>query len=292
MGFVIKAIGAGIVLMGLAAVVVVASPAAREQSGVQLRSQILGGSQIGVTVRDVEQSDVSRQSLPVLAGVVVEEVRSDGPAAEAGIRAGDVIIRFDGERVRSARHFARLVDETPEGREVAVAVIRDSREIEVEVAPAPAAGLRAFNFEPLRQELRQLDFSELRGLDNFEFNLPERSFALTTPGSNVYSIITGGRARLGVGVQDLTEQLAEYFGAEDGVLITSVDDDSPAAAAGLRAGDVITSIGDESIDSAGDLRRELSQADGEVSIGIVRDRQAMTVTAEIEGARIVRRIVR
>ena len=49
-----------------------------------------------------------------------------------------------------------------------------------------------------------------------------------------------GRGRLGVGIQELTPQLAEYFGTKDGVLVTSVEPETPAAKAGLKAGDVIT----------------------------------------------------
>ena len=60
-----------------------------------------------------------------------------------------------------------------------------------------------------------------------------------------------GRARLGVGVQDLTEQLGDYFGTSQGALVTAVDDNTPAKEAGLKAGDVITKINGEAVrDSA------------------------------------------
>ena len=51
-----------------------------------------------------------------------------------------------------------------------------------------------------------------------------------------------GHGRLGIGIQDLTPQLGEYFGTKDGILVTNVEADTPAAKAGLKAGDVITSI--------------------------------------------------
>jgi serine protease Do len=296
MGFVLKAVGAGIVLMAVAAVVVVASPAAQDRSGVLLRSQLLAGPQIGVTVRDVDDADVSRESLPRLAGAVVEEVRSDSPAAEAGIKAGDVIVSFDSERVRSASHFARLVRETPEGRQVDLVVARDGAEIALNVTPEARPGLRAFNLEPL-EELRALDLDELRELRNFEFEMPElhERFAVTVPQDrDFYSIIIGGRARLGVGVQNLGDQLAEYFGVTGGVLVTSVDEGTPAQSAGLRAGDVITAIDGDAVENSNGLRRLLNDVSGEVEVSIVRDRQEMTVTAELEARepRTVQRIVR
>src|SRR5262249_45283745 len=51
-------------------------------------------------------------------GVEVERVEPDSAADKAGVKAGDVILEFDGERVRSGRQFARLVQETPSGRTV------------------------------------------------------------------------------------------------------------------------------------------------------------------------------
>jgi hypothetical protein len=76
------------------------------------------GSWIGVSVRDVVADDVSKMKLPGPEGVVVEEVTRESPAETAGLKAGDVIVEFDGDRVRSTRQFTRLVQETPSGRKV------------------------------------------------------------------------------------------------------------------------------------------------------------------------------
>ena len=67
------------------------------------------------------------------------------------------------------------------------------------------------------------------------------------------------RARLGVTVQELTPELAEYFGASDGLLVSSVMADSPASRSGVKAGDVITSVDGRSVASAGDLAREAAR---------------------------------
>jgi S1-C subfamily serine protease len=88
--------------------------------------------------------------------------------------------------------------------------------------------------------------------------------------------------RLGVSVDELTHQLAEYFGAKDGVLVTAVTDGSAAARAGLKAGDVITSINGASVTSRDDLVRGLRDASEDVSIGIVRDKKESTLKAKIE----------
>ena len=72
----------------------------------------------------MDEADVKREKLPGGMGAVVEDVHSDSAAAKAGMKAGDIIVSFDGERVRSAQHFERLVTETPAGRTVEATVMR------------------------------------------------------------------------------------------------------------------------------------------------------------------------
>jgi serine protease Do len=85
---------------------------------------------------------------------------------------------------------------------------------------------------------------------------------------------------LGVTVQTLSTQLADYFGAKDGVLVTAVADDSAASRAGIRAGDVITSINGEHVHSSEDLVRSMRDAHDQVSIGLVRDKKELTVKVD------------
>ena len=90
--------------------------------------------------------------------------------------------------------------------------------------------------------------------------------------------------RLGVRVEEIGPQLAEYFAVEKGVLVTSVTEESPGAEAGLKAGDVITSVDDWSIDGVLDLRRRLLTVEpGETfEIAAVRDKEAMTLEATLD----------
>ena len=86
------------------------------------------GSQLGVMVSDLDAKAAS-------GGVKIDEVNDDSPAERAGIRAGDVVVEYDGERVRSARQFTRLVQETPEGRPVAIGLMRDGKKQTVTATP-------------------------------------------------------------------------------------------------------------------------------------------------------------
>ena len=84
--------------------------------------------------------------------------------------------------------------------------------------------------------------------------------------------------RIGAGVTPLTEQLADYFGVEGGVLINNVRSDSPAFKAGLKAGDVIVGIEDESVKGAVGLTRAIeNKRESDFTLKIVRDRKEQTV---------------
>jgi membrane-associated protease RseP (regulator of RpoE activity) len=92
---------------------------------------------------------------------------------------------------------------------------------------------------------------------------------------------------LGITVGDLSDQLAQYFGTKDGVLVTSVTDNSAAAKAGIKAGDVITSFNGTDVTSPSDLRRRIqSLQDGDdFTVGIVRDKKSTTVKGKAETLR-------
>ncbi len=93
------------------------------------------GTHIGVTVRDVEGGEDPSE------GAVVEDVRSESPADAAGFESGDLIVEFDGERVRSARQLTRLVQETPAGRSVAATVVRAESRMNLNVTPERGRGV-------------------------------------------------------------------------------------------------------------------------------------------------------
>ena len=232
-----------------------------------------GGPRLGLSIRDLDAD----QQKAAAQGVVVDDVRDGSAAQKAGILKGDVIAEFDGERVRSARQLQRLVSETADGRSVRAVVMRDGKRVEVTVAPdsqSRAEGPREFEFAmPGRGEwnLPGLDRESRRMLER---ELPRRRFDV---------FIAPGRGRLGVGVQDLTPQLAEYFGAKDGVLVTSVEADSPAGKAGLKAGDVITSIDGKPVTEPSTLIDAVRSADdgAVVTVDYLRDRKQASSKATL-----------
>ena len=221
------------------------------------------GAEIGVQVTEGKET-----------GVEIREVRPDSPAEKAGLKRDDRIVTFDGERVRSVRQFSRLVQETPPGRTVKATIVRGGKQQDVEVTPRDGRG--AFDggvfVDGDRFAGRMPDLGMLR--DRMPFN-----FDFDLPGA------LSGR-RLGVEVDGLSNQLAQYFGVKEGVLVRSVTDGTPASRAGLKAGDVITSVDGQPTRSREDLVRALRDAkDDELTITIVRDRKESSVKAKLDQPR-------
>jgi len=211
----------------------------------------------------------------------ITEVVKDSPAEKAGLRKDDVILRFENDSVTSVRKLTRLVSEVSPDQTVRLAISRGGSEQEVAVTIAKRNNnMNAFRLEDYK------GLGKIEGLDKLKEL--HKAFPDGAPGAKtwkweggdgmVYSF--GNHRRIGVSTMALTKQLADYFGIADGqgVLVTAVTEDSPAAKAGIRAGDVITAIDGTKVDGAGDLSREINKKkDGDVSLTIIRNKDQRTI---------------
>jgi serine protease Do len=289
MGWKTAGILAGIVAAAGAGVMLAPAAYGQSRTGGELAkaARVLevfgGGSRIGVSIEDVDEDDVKRSKLPGAAGVLVAEVHQDSAAEKAGLKKGDIIVEFDGERVRSTRQFTRLVQETPSGRQVQASVIRDGQRMTLTIQPRESDAFRPF---------RDLDRIEEYGRPWVVPPTPPATPApparpAPAPRARLFDfdeLLGGSSSRLGITVGDLSTQLAEYFGTKDGVLVTAVLDGSSAAKAGVKAGDVIVSFNGADVTSPSELRRRLDRVeDGEeFTIGIVRDKKPLTLKGKLE----------
>lgn len=84
-----------------------------------------GSSFIGVMVQEIDGHRAKALKLPEEAGVEVTRIEPDSPAETAGLKVGDVVLHYNGQRVEGMEQFSRLVHETPPGREVKLDIYRN-----------------------------------------------------------------------------------------------------------------------------------------------------------------------
>jgi S1-C subfamily serine protease len=192
------------------------------------------------------------------------------------------------------RQFTRLVSETPAGRQVAAAVMRDGQRVSVNVTPRESNAFRVFDdgawssFENLRDYARTIPPVPARPTP------PRPPSTPRAPRPPVLERFFTSTNQLGVTVSELSDQLAEYFGTKAGVLVTSVSPDSAAMKAGVKAGDVIVSVNGSSVERSGDVRERMRRLDAgeEFTLDIVRDKKSMTLKGKAEAPATRRRTTR
>ena len=285
----------GLGLVAAVAVGVAVAPVAHGQTRI-VRAQspraleiLTGGSRIGVSIRDLDDAD-GKAVKGVTNGVIVEDVSVESAAEKAGIRKGDAIVEFDGERVRSVRQLTRLVQETPSGRTVQAAIVREGQRSTVSITPREGAGFRFEGFDDLADLGREFRYRVVPRppappAPPGRPEPPARPVPPAPPSVwNFDDLIGRSNNRLGISVTTLSPQLAEYFGTKEGVLVSTVTDDSAAAKAGLKAGDVITSFNGTAVNDPSDVRRKVTDLnDGdEFTITVMRDRKSVTVKGKAE----------
>lgn len=222
-----------------------------------------GTGYLGLEMTEVSADKAKELKLTPARGVLVAEVATDGPAAKAGLQASDVILAYDGHDVEGTVQFRRLVRETPPGRSVTLTVLRDGHEqkLTIQVGSGRDVDVTALlrNVEPLRTY-------------NFKMEAPE--------------IFIGSTPTLGIEAEDVSGQLGAYFGVpgEEGVLVREVSSGTPAAKAGVKAGDVITSVNGAVVRTVNELRQRLREDREEktVALKLMRQGSATTITVTIE----------
>jgi serine protease Do len=226
---------------------------------------------LGVSIQEVTAEKAKELKLPAERGVLLDEVDSDSPAGKAGLKAGDVITEFGGQRVEGTAQFRRFVRETPPGRVVQLTVWRDGKAMQVSVTVGDMAETRTRIRSEVSKALpRDFSFSFTP-----KFNLPEvRTFAFTA------------RPLLGIRTEDLEGQLGAYFGApeSEGVLVTHVNTGSAAEKAGLKAGDVIVKVDGGRVRKTIDLRQQMlgGRAKKTISVTVLRKGVETTLNVEVE----------
>ena len=192
-------------------------------------------------------------------GVDVIDVKEGSPAEKAGLKDGDRILEMDGTKIDRSRDIRRAMRDLEPGDTVQIRIRRKSQEKTLtatlgEAPPRPHAP-----------------------------PVPPVWHEKYAPGA--FSLQRFTRNYLGVRIQSMTEDLRAYFKAPRGrgMLVSRVEEDTPAAKAGLRAGDVIIAVGGKGISERSDITLALSDHEpgDRVAVKIVRDGSEKTVEVEI-----------
>ena len=197
---------------------------------------------LGVTIQDVSEDTAKALDMDEPHGALIANVIPDQPAAKAGIKAGDVIVEVNGQSMADANELLRTI---------------------AGLAPGDSAKLtiwRKGDTKRIKVTLGERDTKQLA-----QAGQPQQPDQAT--------------GVLGMAVRPLTDQEAQALGMDQarGLLVTSVDQDSPAAASDVRAGDVITQVNQREVTSAEEFKQILDtegKAKGVVLLLIQRQGQS------------------
>ncbi len=193
-------------------------------------------AQLGVSIKDVDAEDAEAFDLPSVSGVLIQEVRDDGPAKDAGFKQGDVITALDGKPVGYVGQLQGMVAMHHPGDRVDVTVYRNGKPMDLSLRLGEA---------PIQEA---------------------ESETTATP--------VAAEERLGVVLQNLTPEVAQEFGFDEagGVVVAQVEASSPAARRGLIPGSKILEVNDQEVSSTEDVRDILDKIPaGSVAKFIVSD---------------------
>ena len=184
------------------------------------------GSYLGVGVADINAERVKTLKLKEERGVEITRVEDNSPASKAGLKVGDVVLDYNGQRVEGTAQFQRMVRETPADRQVRLLISRDGTTQTVTAAIAQRSansfGMSQAETDRLKSQMDRLQ----QNLGQLKLKVPDTPRALMSWRSGA----------LGVDAEALSDQLAAYFGVKEGVLVRSVAKDSAAEKAGIKTG--------------------------------------------------------
>ena len=234
-------------------------------------------------------------------GAEIVMVDHDGPAGKAGLRPHDVIVALNGQTVAGAEALRRMIHDAGAGVQIALEVVRGGRPLTLsaqladrdDVARAAMARLAAAD-PPLPPTVPPSDAVEMPGMASGFMD--DRAAPAMRPGTAPDPVLPSAPVRsqgfissmlhgsfTGVVMETMEPQLASFFGAPRGMglLVHSVEPNSPASQCGLRAGDVVLRANLYSLRTQADWTRRLHAAKGgPVALDVLRDRHEFSVTMQ------------
>lgn len=216
---------------------------------------------LGVGVVDIAPDRVKALNLKDDSGVEVKRVDENSPAFKAGIRENDVILELNHQKMEDVTQFVRSISETSPGTKIDMAVWRNGAKQNL-TATLEARSAAMAPWDP-DLPLPPMPPMPPTAPDGVPF------FIVQAPG-------------IGMEGEALTGQLAGFFGVKSGVLVRWVSPGTPAAKAGLRAGDVVTKVNAMTITNTREIQALVrASRRSKVPFGVVREKKDLTLEIEI-----------
>jgi serine protease Do len=190
-------------------------------------------------------------------GAKVTSVTNESAAEKAGIKKDDIITKIDNETIKGDGDVAKAIRSHKPGDKVKVTIVRDDKE---QVLNAELTAWKGMN-----------TFSRFK-MEDFNVHIDPPNVPMPPAGAYTFNY---GRPRLGISIQDTEDG--------KGVKINDVDDETPAAKAGLKENDIITKVDEDAINSTDDLRRITSHAreGSSYNFTILRDGKEQKIEVKI-----------
>ncbi|HEY0785005.1 MAG TPA: PDZ domain-containing protein [Acidobacteriaceae bacterium] len=246
---------------------------------------------LGVSLADLDPQTASQLRLKDAHGSLILSIDRDAPAASSGLRPRDVILEMDGQRIADTEQLRHKLHERTAGMAITVRISRDGSEqiVSIQLGDQALIAERAWEQHFNTRGSDQLNVADTPGVGTAA-PAPAASFVAPsghTRGSGFLGVFSVNALYTGAELDPLSTQLAEYFGVHDGagLLVRSVNDNSPASAAGLKAGDVILRVNNQAVVSRVDWTKQLHANRGHaIQLSVMRNRHEQLLTLAAPGS--------
>jgi len=232
-----------------------------------------GNSYLGVAYVEIVADRAKQLHLKDERGVEVTCVDEGSPAAKAGLKPGDVVLEYNGERVEGGEHLMRLVRETPPGHIAKLLIWRNgANQTLAATIGQRQPGIIALSPNDDVLALSPPPMPEIPTMPTIR--MPDIPRALMSWRSPV----------LGIESESLNPQLAEFFGVKEGVLVRAVGANSAAEKAGFKAGDVIIKVDGEKVATPKEISGilESARAKKTLPVTVVRHQKEIVLNVTLE----------